>query len=97
MKLKCGVKAASGESSHVDDVARYMIHSLDKFESLPITMNIGVGIDHTVQEYCEMVIKILGANVKIVADPSKPAGMQRKLGIVDLMPPPKRTPPATRR
>jgi GDP-L-fucose synthase len=67
------------EFTYVDDVARYMIHSLDKLESLPITMNIGVGIDHTVREYYEMVIKMLGANVKIVADPAKPAGMQRKL------------------
>ena len=67
------------EFTYVDDVAHYMIHSLDKLESLPITMNIGVGIDHTVREYYEMVIKMLGAKVKIVANPSKPAGMQRKL------------------
>jgi GDP-L-fucose synthase len=72
------------EFTYVDDVARYMIHSLDKLESLPTTMNIGVGIDHTVREYYEMVIKVLGANVKIVADPSKPAGMERKLLDVSL-------------
>lgn len=72
------------EFTYVDDVASYMIASLDNLETLPITMNIGAGVDHSVREYYEMVIKMLGASVEIVPDPSKPAGMKRKLMDVSL-------------
>jgi GDP-L-fucose synthase len=72
------------EFTYVDDVASYMIQSLGNLETLPVTMNIGAGIDHTVREYYEMVIKLLELDLKIVPDPSKPAGMKRKLMDVSL-------------
>ena len=67
------------EFTYVDDVASFIIKSLERLEVLPTTMNLGVGIDYTVREYYEMVIKSFGAQLKIVADPSKPAGIKRKL------------------
>ena len=67
------------EFTYVDDVASFMMKSLERLEVLPITMNLGIGIDYTVREYYEMVIKSFGVQVKIVADPSKPAGIKRKL------------------
>lgn len=67
------------EFTYVDDVASFMIKSLERLEVLPTTMNLGVGVDFTVREYYEIVIKSFGAQLKIVPDPSKPAGMKRKL------------------
>lgn len=67
------------EFTYVDDVASFMIKSLERLEVLPITMNLGVGIDHSVREYYEMVINLFGTELKIIADPSKPVGIKRKL------------------
>lgn len=72
------------EFTYVDDVASFMIKSLERLEVLPTTMNLGVGIDYTVREYYEIVIKSFEAQLKIVADPSKPAGIKRKLLDVSL-------------
>ena len=70
---------ARREFTYVDDVAYFMIKSLERLDNLPTTMNLGVGIDYSVREYYEKVIKSFGAQLKIVADPSKPAGIKRKL------------------
>ena len=67
------------EFTFVDDIAGFMIHSLENLSVLPITMNIGAGVDHTVQEYYEMVMEILEAQLEIVPDISKPVGMKQKL------------------
>jgi GDP-L-fucose synthase len=47
-------------------------------------MNLGAGIDYTVREYYEIVIKSFGVDLKIVADTSKPVGIKRKLLDVSL-------------
>jgi GDP-L-fucose synthase len=75
---------AKREFTYVDDVARFMMNSLDRLETLPTTMNLGVGVDHTVREYYEIVSKLFGTNLQIVADPSKPSGIKRKLLDVSL-------------
>jgi len=75
---------AKREFTYVDDVARFMMNSLDRLETLPTTMNLGVGVDHTVREYYEIVSNLFGTNLQIVADPSKPSGIKRKLLDVSL-------------
>lgn len=72
------------EFTYVDDVAGFLIKSLDRLEVLPITMNLGAGIDYTVREYYEIVIKSFGAELRIFADTSKPVGIKRKLLDVSL-------------
>lgn len=72
------------EFTYVDDVASFMINSLYDLESMPITINVGAGIDHTVRQYYEMVIHALGSDVEIVPDPTKPEGIMRKLLDVSL-------------
>jgi GDP-L-fucose synthase len=72
------------EFTYVDDVASFLIKSLERLEVLPTTMNLGVGVDYTVREYYEMVIKSFGAELKIVVDSSKPVGIKRKLLDVSL-------------
>ena len=67
------------EFTYVQDVADFMVDSLVNLENLPVSMNIGCGVDYSVLEYYKLVIKELQAGVEIIADPSKPVGMAQKL------------------
>ena len=67
------------EFLYVDDFARMVWECVEKFDELPQTMNIGVGEDHTILEYYEMVKAALGATSEFTFDLSKPTGMKRKL------------------
>jgi GDP-L-fucose synthase len=67
------------EFLYAGDFARMVWKCVDMFDSLPSVMNIGVGEDHTVLEYYEMVREALGLSCSFTFDLSKPAGMRRKL------------------
>jgi GDP-L-fucose synthase len=67
------------EFLYAGDFARMVWKCVDMFDSLPSVMNIGVGEDHTVPEYYEMVREALGLSCSFTFDLSKPAGMRRKL------------------
>lgn len=70
---------ARREFTFVDDLAEFIIASLDKLEAMPTTMNIGSGIDYSVSEYYEMVMDLLTLRAEIRADTSRPVGMTQKL------------------
>ena len=70
---------ARREFTFVDDLAEFIIASLDKLETMPIAMNIGSGIDYSVSEYYEMVMDLLTLRAEIKADMSRPVGMNQKL------------------
>jgi len=61
------------------DLADAVWHMLDRFEDLPSLCNIGVGHDHTVNEYYEAVASVIGWSGGFRHDLSRPVGMQRKL------------------
>ena len=42
-------------------------------------MNVGAGIDHTVNKYYEVAAEVVGYTGRFVHDLSKPVGMMRKL------------------
>jgi nucleoside-diphosphate-sugar epimerase len=67
------------EFTYVQDVADFMVDSLAKLKDLPVSMNIGCGVDYSVLEYYKLVIEELRAQVEIIADLSKPVGMAQKL------------------
>lgn len=67
------------EFTYVDDVAEFLVKSLTRLDEFPDTMNVGAGIDHTVREYYEMVMRALDYRGEIRADLTKPTGMKRKL------------------
>lgn len=70
---------ARREFMYAGDLAGFVLTALERFDDLPQTMNVGVGRDHTVDEYYGAVGEALGFRGRFVHDPSKPSGMRRKL------------------
>ena len=78
-----GDGSARREFTFVNDVAEFISHNLENLESFPIVLNIGSGIDYSVREYYEAVLKSFDLMAEIKPDGSKPSGMKRKLLNVD--------------
>ena len=81
------------EFLYVDDMAEASIHvmelSREKIDASTKTMqshvNIGTGVDITIQELAETIAKVVGYSGRIKCDPSKPDGTPRKLLDVSLL------------
>ena len=78
-----GDGSARREFTFVNDVAEFISSNLEHLESFPIVLNIGSGIDYSVREYYEAVLKSFDLMAEIKPDGSKPSGMKRKLLNVD--------------
>ena len=74
-----GDGTARREFMYVGDVADAVVYALDHFDSMPPVMNLGLGQDHTVNEYYEVTAKVLGWHGAFEHDLSKPVGMKRKM------------------
>lgn len=61
------------------DLASLMAEVVDRFSEVPLVMNAGVGIDHSVNDYYEMVKRVIGYEGEFTHDLSKPVGMREKL------------------
>ena len=70
---------ARREFLFTDDLAQFILHSLDQIDNLPNYLNLGCGSDLTVNEYYEIVAEALGYDQAFKHDLSKPAGMTQKL------------------
>ncbi len=70
---------ARREFMYAGDLADAIVRALDKFDSLPDMMNVGLGYDYTVNEYYKVVAEVLGYDCGFSHDTSKPVGMARKL------------------
>ena len=67
------------EFTYVGDLAGWIAESLPNLVDYPSMLNVGCGVDHTVREFYEIVMQVLGYKGKIMADPTKPNGNLRKL------------------
>lgn len=70
---------ARREFMYAGDLADAIVNAIERFESLPSLMNVGIGYDYTVNEYYETAAKIMGYEGSFEHDLSKPVGMARKL------------------
>lgn len=61
------------------DLASNIFQCIEKFDDLPDVMNVGVGQDHSVEEYYRVTCDVVGYHGKFVFDLSKPTGMKQKL------------------
>jgi GDP-L-fucose synthase len=50
-----------------------------RFDSVPPVMNVGAGVDYSVNEYYEVAAEVVGFTGRFVHDLSKPVGMKHKL------------------
>lgn len=72
------------EFTYVEDVAKFIWEVINDLEKLPVTLNVGAGIDYSVAEYYAKVIKNLNYQGAIIPDQTKPTGMKQKLMDISL-------------
>jgi GDP-L-fucose synthase len=61
------------------DLASAIWACVENFDAVPQVMNVGLGIDYTINEFYEMAARIVGWEGEFTHDLSKPVGMSRKL------------------
>jgi GDP-L-fucose synthase len=74
-----GDGSARREFLYAGDLADAILAAIEHFDSLPVVMNVGAGVDHTVNEYYEVAAEVVGFTGSFAHDLSKPVGMMRKL------------------
>lgn len=70
---------ARREFMFAEDLADFILFSLERFNRLPNTMNVGLGYDYSINDYYEAVAKVVGYTGTFKHDLTKPAGMKQKL------------------
>ena len=70
---------ARREFTFVSDVADYIVEVIPNLEKIPVTLNVGAGIDYSVKEYYQMVCDAFNFQAKVIPNLRKPEGMKRKL------------------
>lgn len=78
-----GDGTARREFMYSGDLADCVFRALKKFESLPDLMNVGLGVDYSVNEYYYAAAEVVGYVGKFKHDLSKPVGMKQKLTSVE--------------
>ena len=76
---------ARRELIYAGDLARIISLAAQNLEKIPVILNVGSGVDYTVNECYETIAKILGYDGKFVHDLSKPSGAGRRILNVKLM------------
>ena len=74
-----GDGTARREFMYAGDLAGAVLQGLRDFDQLPDLMNIGLGHDHSINDYYATVAKVIGWQGKFVHDATKPVGMKQKL------------------
>ena len=70
---------ARREFMYADDLADAISYALNHFDEMPSQINIGVGEDHTINEYYSIIASIMSFQGKFTHDLDKPTGMLQKL------------------
>lgn len=70
---------ARREFMYAGDLADFIFSAVDRFEALPQDMNVGIGVDHSINDYYREIARILDYRGGFVHDLRKPSGMRRKL------------------
>ncbi len=65
------------------DLADFVYFALDRFQELPELTNVGLGFDHSINDYYRAVAKVIGYTGPFQHDLTKPVGMKQKLVSVD--------------
>lgn len=74
---------ARREFMYAGDLADAVLRGVESFDEMPDLMNIGLGLDFSINEYYQAVAKVIGWNGEFIHDLSKPVGMKQKLVSID--------------
>ncbi len=78
-----GDGTARREFMYAGDLADCLIEAIRRFDTLPCTMNVGIGEDVAINEYYSIAAEVIGYSGKFHHDLLKPVGMLRKLVSVE--------------
>jgi len=74
-----GAGTARREFMYAGDLADVLVRAIKEFDTLPEMMNVGLGHDHSINEYYQAAADVLGYRGEFIHDLTKPVGMARKL------------------
>lgn len=74
-----GDGTARREFTYVGDLAGWIAENITQVAGWPEMMNVGIGKDYSVREFYEAALRVVDYRAELRFDPSKPAGMKRKL------------------
>ena len=74
-----GAGTARREFMYAGDLADAIWRAAESYDGLPEVMNVGVGDDHSVNDYYQTIAEVVGFTGRFTHDLTKPAGMARKL------------------
>jgi len=74
-----GDGTARREFMYAGDLADAIVRALSVPAALPDSLNIGLGHDHTINEYYQIVAQVIGWQGEFIHDLSRPVGMKQKL------------------
>ena len=70
---------ARREFMYASDFADFVYYAIERFEDMPQNINVGLGCDHTINEYYQKIASVVGYQGDFDHDLSRPTGMQQKL------------------
>ena len=73
-----GDGTAQREFLYAPDLADFLCHAIENFEALPSVMNVGSGLEISVNEMHEKMAAVIGYNGELHHDLSKPVGRKRR-------------------
>lgn len=74
-----GTGEARREFMNAKDLADFTFFAINNWERVPEMINVGLGFDHSINDYYSTVAKVLGYSGEFYHDISKPEGMKQKL------------------
>lgn len=74
-----GDGSARREFTYSVDVAAWLVEQIGSLDAWPARLNLGVGVDHTIAEYYEAALEVVGFDGRLEFDVSKPAGVPQRL------------------
>ena len=79
-----GDGTARREFMYAGDLADAIMRAVSNFDTLPNNMNVGLGHDHTINDYYQAAAEVMGYAGDFEHDLGKPVGMARKVVSVEL-------------
>lgn len=77
--LVWGDGKARREFTYVDEVSEWIARALPSIEEWPDAMNLGLGVDFSVEEFHNFALVAARHQAELAFQPDKPAGMRQKL------------------
>jgi GDP-L-fucose synthase len=70
---------ARREFTFIDDLSEWIVGRAPNLRDLPPVLNVGIGVDYSINEFYQTALDSLGVTAKLRHDLAKPEGMQSKL------------------